>query len=75
MAIRTDELMAMIESLPVEIKLEVIERMLRSLHPVRKEIEELWAEEVERRLKELKTGKVRAVSAEDVFKEALKKYS
>jgi hypothetical protein len=46
---KTDELISMVESLPIDIKIRLIERILESLHPSQKEIDELWAKEAEKR--------------------------
>jgi len=75
MATKTDELISMVESLPIEIKTKLIEKILNSLHPTQKEIDELWAQEAERRLKDIKTGKVNTIPAEDVFGEIQKRYN
>ncbi|QTA86786.1 addiction module protein [Desulfonema magnum] len=64
-----EKLMSAAESLPLELKTELIERLLDSLNPSHREIDELWAEEAERRVKELRTGKVKAIPGEEVFRE------
>jgi len=43
MATKTDEIMSIVESLPIELKTKLIERILNSLHLTQKEIDELWA--------------------------------
>ncbi len=75
MTTKTDELMSMVESLPIEIKTKLIEKILNSLHPTQKEIDELWAEEAERRLKDIKTGKVKTIPAEEVFGDIQRRYN
>lgn len=42
---------------PVEIRVKMVEELLKSMNPVRKEIDAAWAKEAERRLKELRSGK------------------
>ncbi len=66
--INADELISVAESLPLELKTELTERLLDSLNPSQKDIEELWAEEAEKRVEDLKTGKVRAIPGEEVFR-------
>ncbi len=66
--INADELISVAESLPLELKTELTERLLDSLNPSQKDIEELWAEEAEKRVEDLKTGKVRAILGEEVFR-------
>jgi len=55
-------------SLPVEIRMQLVEKLLRSLNPTQKEIDKLWAKEAERRIEEIKSGKVKTIPGEKVFK-------
>jgi len=55
-------------SLPIEIRMQLVEKLLRSLNPTQKEIDKLWAKEAERRIKEIKGGKVKTIPGEKVFK-------
>ena len=72
---KTDELLSMADSLPIDIKTQLIDRLLNSLNPTPKEIDELWATEAERRVEEIKTGKVEPIPGEKVFKEIKEKLS
>jgi len=67
--INTNELMAMAESLPIDIKTQLIERLLSSLSPAQKELDELWAAEAEMRVIEIREGKVKTIPGDQVFKE------
>ncbi len=75
MATKTNELISMVESLPVDIKTKLVEKILNSLHPSQKEIDALWVKEAEKRVKEIKTGKVKTISGNKVFKEIYEKFS
>ncbi len=75
MTTKTKDLISMVESLPVDIKTELVEKILNSLHPTQKEIDALWAKEAERRIKEIRTGKVKTVPGDKVFKEIHEKYN
>jgi putative addiction module component (TIGR02574 family) len=55
-------------SLPVEIRAKIIEKLLHSLNPIRAELDELWAEEAEKRVSDLKSGRVKTIPGKDVFK-------
>ena len=44
-------------------------------NPTKKEIDELWGKEAELRVQEIKTGKVKTIPGEDVFKEIQDKLS
>ncbi|MCL4456158.1 MAG: addiction module protein [Nitrospirae bacterium] len=74
MSAKTNELISMVESLPVDIKTTLVEKILNSLHPSQKEIDALWAKEAERRVKEIKTGKVKTIPGDKVFKEIQQKF-
>lgn len=66
--IKTDELFAEAVSLPVEIRTQLVERLLQSLHPAQTEIDRLWADEAENRVKEIKSGAVKTIPGDEVFK-------
>ncbi len=56
-------------ALPVDQRAELADKLLESLNgPIPEEIERAWAEEAERRVAEIKSGKVKPIPAEDVFK-------
>ncbi|MFQ5583777.1 MAG: addiction module protein [Calditrichia bacterium] len=74
MSIKTDELMDLVESLPTDIKTKLIEKILNTLNPTHKEMDKLWADEAEKRLEEIKSGKIKTIPAEKVFKEIRRKY-
>ena len=69
--IKTKELFDEAVSLPVEIRTQLVDKLLRSLHPQRKEIVELWAEEAEKRVEEIKSGKIKTIPGKEVFKKIL----
>ncbi len=72
---KANELISMAESLPIDIKARLIERHLNSLRPTEKEIDELWAAEAERRVKEIQTGQVKTIPGDEVFSEIREKLS
>ena len=74
MTSKTIELISTVESLPIDIKTALIEKLLNSLHPSQKEIDKLWAKEAERRVSEIKTGKVKTMPGDEVFRAIHKKY-
>jgi len=49
-------------------KLLIVESILRSLDEPDKEIENIWIEEAERRLKAYRDGKLEGIPMEDIFK-------
>jgi len=74
MAMKIKELISIVESLSVDIKTTLVEKILNSLHPSQKEIDALWAKEAEKRVKEIKTGKVKTIAGGKVFKEIQDKF-
>ncbi len=66
--ISTEELISEAVSLPLDIRLQIVERLLHSLHPTQKDIDELWAAEAERRVKEIESGTVKPVPGDEVFR-------
>jgi len=65
----------MAESLPIELKTRLIDRLLNSIQPSQAEIDNLWAKEAERRVDEIKSGKVKTIPGDDVFKEIYNRIS
>ena len=67
--IKTQELFDEAVSLPVETRAQLVDKLLRSLHPAQKEIDELWAAEAEvLRLRELKqeTGLMKLIDIHNI---------
>jgi putative addiction module component (TIGR02574 family) len=57
-------------SLPCEDRIYLVERLLQSLHaPSREDVDRLWAEEAERRIEDLDSGRAQAIPGEQVFAE------
>jgi len=57
-------------SLPSNIRAILIEKLIESLNlPKREEIDKLWAEEAEKRIADVDSGRVKPISGEQVFKE------
>ena len=54
----TEELLSIVDFLPIEMKLNLVDRLLSSINPSQKEIDELWAIEAEKRneRKSISTG-------------------
>jgi putative addiction module component (TIGR02574 family) len=69
MNIKTSDLIAMIESMPIDVRTNLVEIILASLQPIQKDIDELWVQEVEERISDIKSGKVQLLSGEEVFQE------
>ena len=69
MTAQTMDIIEVAESLPIDLKLELIDRLLESISPTKKEVEEAWKMEAERRIEEVRSGKVKPIPVEEVFAE------
>ncbi len=54
--------------LPAEERVGLIDKLLQSITPSNKSIEEAWIVESEKRLQKYREGKVQAISGEEVFR-------
>ena len=75
MTTQTMEIMDVVDSLPIDMKLEIIDHLLESISPTNKEVEDAWKEEVERRIDEVESGKVELIPLEEVFARMRERYS
>jgi putative addiction module component (TIGR02574 family) len=63
----TADLVSIADSLPIDLKIELIDKLLESISPSQSEIDELWKVEVERRIDEVESGKVKTIPGDEVF--------
>jgi putative addiction module component (TIGR02574 family) len=56
-----------IESLPIDIRVKLVDRLLESISPSTTEIKMAWQDEVEKRVADIRTGKVKTIDGEEVF--------
>lgn len=62
-------------SLPADVRLNLVEKLLTSLNlPINEEIDRLWAEEAEHRVSQIEAGEVKMVPGEEVFSKIRAKY-
>ena len=74
MTAQTMEILDVVDSLPIDMKLEIIDHLLESISPTNKEVEEAWKEEVERRIDEVESGEVKLIPLEEVRERLGKRY-
>lgn len=66
-----DEIAAQAMKLPLRDRVRLAQRLVSSVEDqTETDVETLWAAEAERRLEELRTGKVQGVEAEEAFRKA-----
>lgn len=69
---KLDDVLAAALQLSIEERAQVAGRLLLSLdEPSESEVERLWLDEAERRLKAFREGRVRGVPADEVFRRAM----
>ncbi len=57
-------------TLPSHLRTILIDKLIKSLNiPIQKEIDDLWAEEAEKRVSDIDSGKNKSISGEKVFEE------
>lgn len=62
-------------SLPVDIRLALVEKLIKSLNlPIDEDIDRLWAEEAEHRISKIEAGEAGLVPGEEVFSKIRAKY-
>jgi len=65
--LKADELIDEAMSLPVELRAQLADKLLKSLNPAQAQIDEVWALEAEKRVADIESGKVQPVPGEKVF--------
>ncbi|MBP6003517.1 MAG: addiction module protein [Pyrinomonadaceae bacterium] len=75
MTATTMELFSMAGALPIKERSLLVERLLESMHPTDKEIDELWKIEVERRIDDIESGKVKTIPGDEVFAKIRERYA
>ena len=62
-------------SLPADMRMELVEKLLTSLNvPTREEIDRYWAQEAERRVAEIENGEVELTPVEEVLERIRRRY-
>jgi len=62
-------------SLPADIRLNLVDKLITSLNlPIDEDIDRLWAEEAERRISQIEEGEAKLVPGEEVFSKIRAKY-
>lgn len=74
MTTQTLDLIEMAEALPIDEKALLVDRLLDSMYPHQEEIDDLWRIEAERRVEEIRSGRVATIPGENVFEEIKKRF-
>ncbi len=71
----TQELITEAIALPVDERAIMIDCLLKSLNPPESEIDKKWAVIAKQRLAELRSGKVKAISGDEVFEKIWNRFA
>ena len=71
--LKSDELIDEAMSLPIELRAQLVDKLLKSLNPAQAEIDGLWALEAEKRVADIEAGRIRPIPGEEVFEKIRKR--
>lgn len=71
----TKEIIDQATSLPTEERAVVIDSLLKTLNPTNDEIDRKWIEVAKKRLDELRSGEVKPIPGEEVFRKINDRFS
>ncbi len=67
-ALTQQQLFDEVETLPIELKTKMIDKLLSSIHPIKKSIDDLWIDEVVKRKKQIDAGEAKLIDGEEMFR-------
>ncbi len=67
-ALKQEQLFDEIDVLPIDLKTKIVDKILNSINPIDKSIDDLWIKEVNKRKDEIESSEVTLVSGDEVFK-------
>ena len=67
LALKQKQLFDEIDILPIDLKTEIVYKILASITPVNTSIDALWIKEVNKRKSDIETGNVTLVDGDEVF--------
>ena len=67
-ALKQEQLFEEIDVLPIDLKTKIVDKILNSINPIDKSIDDLWIKEVNKRKDEIESSKVTLVSGDEVFR-------
>ena len=70
-ALKQEQLFDEIDVLPIDLKTKIVDKILNSINPIDKSIDDLWIKEVNKRKVEIESSKVTLVSGDEVFKKII----
>lgn len=75
MAANTTNILAIADSLPIDLKIKLVDRLLESISPAQADMDELWKAEVEQRVDDIESGRIKSIPGEEVQKKIREQFS
>lgn len=72
-ALKQEQLFDEIDILPLDLKTKIVDKILNSINPIEKSIDDLWIKEVNKRKDEIESSNVTLVSGNEVFNKIAKR--
>jgi hypothetical protein len=74
-ALQQKQLFDEIDVLPIDLKTKIVDKILNSMNPTDKSIDDLWIKEVNKRKNEIESGNIKLVDGDEVFKKISQKFN
>lgn len=68
LALKQEQLFDEIDILPIDLKTEIVDKILASITPINASIDALWIKEVNKRKIDIETSNVSLIHGDEVFK-------
>ncbi len=75
LSINTNQLLSEVDSLPLDLKTKLIDKLLASLNPTQESVEKLWKKEIDARITSIESGKIDLIDGDDVFEKIKNKFN
>ncbi len=63
-----------VEFLPIDIKTQIVDKILSSLNPTDKTITDLWIKEAQKRKNQIETNQTELIDGDEVFRKIAKRF-
>ena len=74
LVINTNQLLSEVDSLPLDLKTKLIDKLLSSLNPTEDSVEKLWKKEIDSRINSIESGEIDLIDGDTVFQKIKDKF-
>jgi len=75
LATKQDKLFEEIDILPIDLKTQLVDKILQSITPANSSIDALWKEEINKRKADIESGEVVLVDGDKVFQKISQRFN